>query len=150
MIDGKRLRTLRKNCRITANELGGFLGVSGPQITRYETGQNDMPTENLVKLSELFQVSADYLLGRADNPKPYEHRARPLTWSIDTTWLLKSFSPEFAARTVQSFGLHVLIEPKAVSVSQLLKEHSPEKVATFLRVLGLRDSVIDDSPLMAR
>lgn len=146
MIDGKRLRALRKRQKMTAEELGKYLEVSGQQVLRYETGQSDMTTETLIKIADFLDVSTDYLLGRADNPNPYEYRSRPLTWSVETTRLLNAFQPEFAARVVRSFGLQVRLEPEAVSVSQLLKDNPPEKVAIFLRALGLRDSVIDDAP----
>ena len=38
------------------------------QYFRYEQGFRDIPTDILISLSDLYDVSIDYLLGRTDNP----------------------------------------------------------------------------------
>ena len=40
-----------------------------PQYFRYEQGYRDIPTDILIRLAEIYQVSVDYLLGLTDNPK---------------------------------------------------------------------------------
>ena len=37
--------------------------------SKYETGENDVPTGILIKLADFYGVSCDYLLGQTDNPK---------------------------------------------------------------------------------
>lgn len=66
-----RIRELRKEKKLTQEELGVLLGVKRTTITGYEIGQIDPSSDKLVKLSELFGVTADYLLGRTAirNPK---------------------------------------------------------------------------------
>lgn len=144
MIDGRRLRTLRKRQKITAEELGRILGVSGQQVLRYETAQSDMTTDTLVKIADFFDVSTDYLMGRADQPTPYEYRKGPLSWRIDTTGLLKTFEPEFIARLVRAMSLPIRPDQEVIKVSDLLKQHPPEVVAAFVKALGLNYSVVDD------
>lgn len=145
MIDGKRLRTLRKSQKITAEELGKIIGVSGQQVLRYETAQSDMTTDTLLKIADFFDVSTDYLLGRADQPTPYEYRKSALSWRIDTTGLLKTFEPEFIGRLVRAMALPVRADQEVIRISELLKQHPPEVVAEFIRALGLRVMVLDDS-----
>ena len=147
MIDGKRLRGLRKLQKITEQELGEQLSVSGQQVLRYETGQSDMTTDTLRKIADFFDVSADYLLGRADVPSPYEYRKAPLTWRIDTSKLLTTFQPEFIARVVRAFGIHTRADNEVVKVSELLKDYPPETVAAFVRALGLNYTVMVDERL---
>ena len=43
-------------------------GVSQPVIARYETGDFFPSYPILIKIADYFNVSADYLLGRTDNP----------------------------------------------------------------------------------
>ena len=44
------------------------LGIPQQQYSQYETGQIDLPLRYLRKLLDLYDVSADYLLGRTDQP----------------------------------------------------------------------------------
>ena len=46
------------------------LGVKPPQISKWEKGTQNPSRENCVKMSELFSVSVDYLLGLSDDPSP--------------------------------------------------------------------------------
>ena len=40
--------------------------------SKYETGENDIPTAILLKLADFYNVSTDYLLGRTNNPNFYK------------------------------------------------------------------------------
>ncbi|MBQ8567289.1 MAG: helix-turn-helix domain-containing protein [Clostridia bacterium] len=64
------LKSLRKNKRITQTELANMLNVSKSTIGMYETGQREPNFEILEKLSSVFSVSIDYLLGNSPNPSP--------------------------------------------------------------------------------
>jgi transcriptional regulator with XRE-family HTH domain len=66
----KRLATLRKEAGLTQKELADKLGVSRGTIGMYEIGQRDPDTETLQKLSDIFGVSVDYLLGKTDIRNP--------------------------------------------------------------------------------
>ena len=39
--------------------------------SKYETGENDIPTEILLKLADYHNTSVDYILGRTDVKTPY-------------------------------------------------------------------------------
>ncbi len=49
-----------------------MLGMSQTGYSKYETGENDIPTSILIKLSELYNTSIDYILGQTDNPERYK------------------------------------------------------------------------------
>ena len=66
MINGKRLKELRKAKGLSQGELGDILGVSKSSICCYENGTRNPALETVIELVHLFGVSADYLLG-ADN-----------------------------------------------------------------------------------
>ena len=43
-----------------------MLGMSQTGYSKYETGENDIPTTILLKLADYYNTSTDYLLGRTD------------------------------------------------------------------------------------
>lgn len=60
---GEKLRTLRKQRKITLKELANELGYSSyTYINAIELGQKQPSLELVVKITELFEVSFDQLL----------------------------------------------------------------------------------------
>ena len=66
-----RLRELREDRDLTQKQIACELGMSQTGYSKYETGENDIPTAILMKLARFYQVSVDYLLGETNNPKRY-------------------------------------------------------------------------------
>ena len=62
MTFGEKLVQLRKQHRLSQEELAARLKVSRQAVSRWETGETMPETENVLGLSRLFQVSTDYLL----------------------------------------------------------------------------------------
>ncbi len=62
----RRIRDLREDNDKTQKELAEYLGMKQPQYYRYENGQRDIPTDILIKLSQFYKVSVDYILGLTD------------------------------------------------------------------------------------
>ena len=48
-----------------------MLGMSQTGYSKYETGENDIPTAVLIKLARYYNTSIDYLLGETDEKKRY-------------------------------------------------------------------------------
>lgn len=63
-----RIRALRKERRETQQSLAALLGVSANQISEMEKGTKTTSLPRLCLLCDHFGVSADYLLGRTDQP----------------------------------------------------------------------------------
>ena len=61
-----RLRDLREDNDMTQAALEKMLGMSQTGYSKYETGENDVPTQILIKLADFYGTSVDYLLGRTD------------------------------------------------------------------------------------
>ena len=70
------LRAMRKDHDWNQTELAQKLGMSQTGYSKYETGENDVPTAILIQLAEIYRTSVDYLLGLADDPRPYPRRKR--------------------------------------------------------------------------
>lgn len=64
-----RVRDLREDHDLKQKELAEFLNCSQQVYSNYELGQRDIPTEILIRLSEFYRVSVDYLLGLTDRPE---------------------------------------------------------------------------------
>ena len=67
MIIGYRLRELRKEHNMSQSDLGKLLGVSKVSVSGYENGTRVPSIEILLSILDVFQTSADYLLGRELN-----------------------------------------------------------------------------------
>ena len=61
-----RLRDLREDADLTQTQIAKFLGMSQTGYSKYETGENDIPTQVLIKLAGFYKTSTDYILGISD------------------------------------------------------------------------------------
>lgn len=59
----KIIRDLREDSDFTQEYVANYLGTSQTMYARYERGANEIPVRHIIKLCELYHVSADYLLG---------------------------------------------------------------------------------------
>ena len=62
----KRIRALREDRDLTQKQIAQMLGMSQTGYSKYETGENDIPTAILIRLADFYNTSVDYLLGRTD------------------------------------------------------------------------------------
>ena len=65
----KRLRDLRVDRDITQSQIAEILYVKQSAISSYELGKRQYQIEDLIKLCEFYNVSADYILGFTDEYK---------------------------------------------------------------------------------
>ena len=65
------IRDLREDRDMNQTEIARVLGMSQTGYSKYETGENDIPTNVLIKLARFYNTSIDYLLGETDNPQRY-------------------------------------------------------------------------------
>ena len=69
-----RIRALREDHDLTQKEIAKILNMSQTGYSKYETGENDIPTKILIQLAKYYHTSVDYLLGITDVNKPYEEQ----------------------------------------------------------------------------
>ena len=65
----QRIRDLREDRDLKQRQVAEVLSCSQQVYSNYELGQRDIPTDVLIKLSNFYNVSVDYLLGLTNNPK---------------------------------------------------------------------------------
>ncbi|MBO4950482.1 MAG: helix-turn-helix transcriptional regulator [Clostridia bacterium] len=67
-----RIRDLREDNELTQTQVAKFLGMSQTGYSKYETGENDLPTSILIKLARFYNTSIDYLLGETNIKTRYK------------------------------------------------------------------------------
>lgn len=67
----RRIRDLREDKDLSQTKLAKILGMSQTGYSKYETGENDVPTSILIRLAEFHETSVDYILGLTDERSPY-------------------------------------------------------------------------------
>ena len=60
---GNRVRVLREQAGMTQAELGKLLNVRDAAISKYESGKIPLTGDTLLLLSQIFNISIDYILG---------------------------------------------------------------------------------------
>lgn len=66
-----RIRNFREDKDLTQTEIAKLLGMSQTGYSKYETGENDIPTPILIALAKIHNTSIDYLLGLTDVQESY-------------------------------------------------------------------------------
>lgn len=64
----KRLVELRSKRKLSRREVAACTGMTERTYQRYENAERDPSAPSLLALANYYDVSADYLLGRTDEP----------------------------------------------------------------------------------
>ncbi len=99
-----RIKELRRARGMNQGELGRLLGVQKAAVSKYETEFVSPPAEVLLKLSKIFDVPVDYLLGADKMPKP--------NIKLPVLGMVHAGSPMLAVEEASDF---IEVEPSAVS-----------------------------------
>lgn len=81
---GKRLKKLRENAELKQEELATKIGLSTSTIGMYENERRQPDYDTLLKISDFFDVSVDYLLGKTSvkkYEKPYDTELEEVLFS---------------------------------------------------------------------
>lgn len=66
----KRIKALISDRDLKQKDLAKDLGIPPSTFSNYMTGANELPLDVLVQIAEYFDVTTDFLLGRAVERKP--------------------------------------------------------------------------------
>lgn len=73
-----KIKLLRKKNDLTQEELAEKLFCVRSAISNWEQGISEPDRNTIIKLSEIFKVSVDYLIGNDNNPSDPSHPSAPL------------------------------------------------------------------------
>ena len=68
-LSSNRLKSLRKEHNLTQIKLAKILNVDNSMLAKYEKGKYIIATTYLYQICKKYNISADYLLGKIDDPK---------------------------------------------------------------------------------
>lgn len=68
-----RIRDLREDKDLNQTQMAKILNMSQTGYSKYETGENDIPTAILLSLAEFHKTNTDYILGLTDNRTYYRN-----------------------------------------------------------------------------
>ncbi len=66
---GQRLKSIRQGHHLTQKQLAEQIGVTERNLRHYESGTMKPRLDVILAILDSVDVSADYLLGRTDNPE---------------------------------------------------------------------------------
>ena len=72
----EKLRGLREDNDLTQVQVAQVLGTSQTMYARYERGANEMPLHHFIALCKFYNVSADFLLDTAPDPRKKQKKAQ--------------------------------------------------------------------------
>jgi transcriptional regulator with XRE-family HTH domain len=136
-----RIRRIVAERLLKARELNGYAQVeaaglfgyrNSSQLSQWETGKRMPPLKELIRASEVYQVSVDYLLGLSAEPDRDPRKAR----SAAAVRALRAVLDDAAVRiAAQVDGLSELAGPGAEVVGQLVAKAAGlgDAVSAFVR-----------------
>ena len=119
---GKNIKKLRKAHHLTQKDLSMQLGLTPKMISFYENDERIPPADILIKLSQIFGVSTDFLLG-ISNKTLNESNSKTIVVSLDEDFLLsqyKKLDDEFKEIIISDIK-------KYIKLQEYKPKHSSEK-----------------------
>ena len=74
----ERIKSLRERENLTQKEMADILAISKSTYVKYERGEREPRYGTLVALSQYFDVTTDYILGKSDEENPHIERINEL------------------------------------------------------------------------
>ena len=65
----ERLTQLRKEKKVSQNEIAILLETTQQQVSKYEKEVQELPIRHLIKLAVFYNTSLDYITGLTDNKR---------------------------------------------------------------------------------
>lgn len=90
---GRRLTALRESVHLTQKKLAEIGGMAQSTLNRYEHDQSEAPYKVLLWYADYFDVSLDYIFGRADVPqgKLYDYKPELIREKAEQNEELRQF-----------------------------------------------------------
>ena len=119
---GQRLKLLRETLNLSQAKLAKKLKVSQSAISKWESGERDIPTAILVRLKKEFGVNLNWLL--SGEGKMFSANSEPTNLTPELVDFFKHIPPETQRKFVEFFKdtLEFLSKSSQTSFSRKSKE----------------------------
>lgn len=99
---GKKLKKLRKEKNMSQTELGEKIGAGAHAISRYENNKVTPSTETMIKFSEIFNVSIDYLIFDRETKESLENENPELIQKLKNIEMLDKEDQTFLFKIIDT------------------------------------------------
>ena len=121
-----RLRELRKERKLTQRQVADAISTSTPVYCRYEKGEREPSIDTIIRLSDFFGVTCDYLLGRDTslilNSSLIDVCTKPLQEEPMISSTPVSQSPQYDFLLDLSEEIHALLEASKSADTRAIEE----------------------------
>ncbi len=76
------LKQLRNQKNILQRDVADYLGVDRTTYVRYENGDCSLSPDMLIKLSDYYGVSVDFILGKTNIPQPLNEQLEGVEFAL--------------------------------------------------------------------
>lgn len=121
----QRLKELRFEHKITQQEMASKLGISRSTLAGYESENKQPSYDILLKISNVFNISTDYLLGSSNNTLS-DSNIESSSVIISDEDLLSSPEEKRLLKAYRALG----DDSKIIALSKLLEMERAEKINT--------------------
>lgn len=143
-----RIGDLRREQGWNQRELGDKLGVGQTTVSAWETGKNEPDYKSIRAMAELFEVSADYLLGFSDDhirrglsPEAYAERQQQLIQQNHETQFQRELERLLREDERQGFSEEEIEEMEEDALWQQWKESGyPVQFETYKAMQLMEDA----------
>ncbi len=143
-----RIQKSRKISGISQEELSEKIGVSRQAVSKWESGQSSPDLEHIIKISEFFGVSTDYILKGSDfiscEPKKDMSFTSKILYIASTTFvaigLFCAFAVWYEAQTMVSIWGSMIIQSVGIAlyfVGRILSREKPSFYISYINILGI-------------
>ncbi len=105
----KNLRTIREEKKYTQQQIADFLNITKSSYSRYERGLRNVTPDTLIKLSEFFDVTTDFLLDITSEPLSRAEINILFSSSKSNTELMKEFKFNSSGESITPEEIEILL-----------------------------------------
>ena len=125
---GEKIQALRKQQGMSQEQLSAMMAVSRQAISKWEVGESIPDVDNVVQLSDIFNVTTDFLLKNGISVDKFQ--------SADST---KTTGESAIARAV--------IEPdNSTGISEKPSKNSPKRIGGSMAIFGIIGMIVAGIP----
>ncbi len=148
-----RIKNLREELNMTQQELADKLEGAKSTVAMYEKGNRKPSLEVLVKLSEIFDCSIDYLLGKTDVRKPVENINNPKKYYMCPVYgRISAGQPNWAEECIEGrlpidIELMNIVEPEECFFLRVNGESMNKEIQNGAYALIRKTDSVDDGDI---
>lgn len=148
-----RIKNLREELNMTQQELADKLEGAKSTVAMYEKGNRKPSLEVLVKLSEIFDCSIDYLLGKTDVRKPIENINNPKKYYMCPVYgRISAGQPNWAEECIEGrlpidIELMNIVEPEECFFLRVNGESMNKEIQNGAYALIRKTDSVDDGDI---